>query len=57
LPTPELKPTTGMPAAWALDTTSFMASGLAAVRAMPSTFWSMAFCTRLAWLPALGSLE
>ncbi len=54
---PELKPTTGMPAALALATTAFMASGLAAVRAMPSTFWSMAFCTRLAWFPATGSLE
>ncbi len=54
---PEFRPTTGMPAAVALAMTPLSASGLARVTAMPSTFWSMAFCTRLAWLPAFGSAE
>lgn len=54
---PALKPTTGMPAASALATTPFMASGLARVTAIPSTFWSIAFWIRLAWVAALGSLE
>ncbi|CAM5581296.1 hypothetical protein SVIOM342S_01083 [Streptomyces violaceorubidus] len=54
---PELSPTTGMPAFSALARTLRMASGLARVTAMPSTFWSIAFCTRLAWLPAFGSAE
>ncbi len=54
--TPELRPTTGMPAFSAFATTSFMASGLASVTAMPSTFWSIAFWTRVAWSAALGLL-
>jgi hypothetical protein len=44
-------------AAFALEMTSLRASGLARVTAMPSTFWSIMFCTRVAWLPALGSAE
>ncbi len=54
---PELRPTTGMPAFSALPMTPLSASGLARVTAMPSTFWSIAFWTRLAWLPAFGSAE
>jgi hypothetical protein len=46
-----------MPAFTALATTPFRASGLARVTAMPSTFWSIAFWTRLAWLAAFSSLE
>ncbi len=45
---PELTVITGMPALTALPTTSLRASGLARLTTIPSTFWSMAFCTNCA---------
>lgn len=54
---PELIDTTGIFAAVARASTSFIASGLASVTMMPSTFWSMAAWTSWACLPPSGSAE
>jgi hypothetical protein len=45
---PLLKATTGIPAVAAAATEGFIASGLARVTAMPSTFESIALCIALA---------
>ena len=52
---PALRATTGILASVAALTLPAMASGLARVTAMPSTFLSTACLTRLAWLAPSGS--
>ena len=51
---PELKPSTGMPAATAFFTVGIRASGVTSVVAMPSTLESMAFWISVGLLGGIG---
>lgn len=44
-----------MPPSAAFLTFAFIASGFASVTAIPSTFWSIAVCTRFAWSAPSGA--
>ena len=54
---PAFRTAVGMPASEAFCRTGPTASGAARVAAIPSTLLSIAFWTRVAWLPCWGSLE